>query len=88
MSTTNSDNLEARFDAGEDVLDYFETDVVISTRRLAELAPILNLSALAREAGLNVQTLQAKIRRQTPLSANETSKLVAALKRYKLATVA
>jgi len=88
MGDTNSENLEARFDAGEDVLDYFETGVVISTRRLAELAPILNLSALAREAGLNVQTLQAKIRRQTPLTANETAKLVAALKRYKLATVA
>ena len=56
MSTTNSDNLEARFDAGEDVLDYFETGVVISTRRLAELAPILNLSALAREAGLKLGT--------------------------------
>lgn len=88
MSGTNSDNLEKRFDEGEDVLDYFETGVVLSTRRLAELAPILNLSALAREAGIRVQTLQAKIRRGTPLSAAETTRLVAALKRYKLATVA
>jgi hypothetical protein len=88
MSATNSDNLEERFDAGEDVLDYFVTDVVITTHRLAELSTILNLSALAREAGLNVQTLQAKIRRGTPLSGDETARIVAALKRFHLATVA
>ncbi len=88
MSATNSDNLEERFDAGEDVLDYFVTDVVITTHRLAELSKILNLSALAREAGLNAQTLQAKIRRGTPLSGDETARIVAALKRFHLATVA
>ena len=44
MNKTNRKNLEQRFDRGEDMLDYFETDVVRNTQRLAELAPILNLS--------------------------------------------
>ena len=88
MSKTNKDNLETRFDADEGVLDYFETGVILNIRRLADLAAILNLSALAREAGMNVQTLQAKIRRQTPLTGDETARLVAALKKYHLATVA
>ena len=88
MTETNRDNLEERFDSGEAVLDYFETGVVLTINRLAELAPILNLSALAREAGINVQTLQAKIRRKTPLSGTETARLVGALKKYHLVTVA
>ncbi|MCG3148599.1 MAG: hypothetical protein PCFJNLEI_02044 [Verrucomicrobiae bacterium] len=87
MNKTNRKNLEQRFTAGEDVLNYFETDVVLNIQRLAELAPILNLSALAREAGINIQTLQAKIRRQTPLSGAETACLVNALKKHHLATV-
>ena len=87
MNKTNRKNLEQRFAAGEDVLDYFETDVVLNIQRLAELAPILNLSALAREAGINIQTLQAKIRRQSPLSGSETTSLVHALKKHHLATV-
>jgi hypothetical protein len=88
MSNTNRKNLEQRFEADEDVLDYFETEVILTIQRLLELAPILNLSALAREAGINVQTLQAKIRRQTPLSAMETKRVVSALKKHHLATVA
>lgn len=88
MSATNSENLEERFDTGDDVLDHFVTDVVISTHRLTELSKILNLSALAREAGINIQTLQAKIRRGTPLSGEETARIVASLKRFHLATVA
>lgn len=88
MSKTNKSNLETRFEADETVLDYFETGVVLNIRRLSELAAILNLSALAREAGIPVQTLQAKIRRQTPLTGDETVRLVAALKKYHLATVA
>jgi hypothetical protein len=87
MNKTNRKNLEQRFDRGEDVLDYFETDVALSIQRLAELAPILNLSALAREAGINVQTLQAKIRRQSPLSGAETACLIKALKKHHLTTV-
>lgn len=47
------------FDDGEEVLDYFETGTVLTIHRLAQLSTILNLSALAREAGFNVQTLQA-----------------------------
>ena len=68
MSGTNRENLEERFEAGESVLDYFETDAVLTIGRLSELAPILNLSAVAREAGINVQTLHAKIRRRTVLT--------------------
>ena len=54
MSKTNQHNLEARFDDGEDILDYFEIDAVLTTHRLIELSRILNLSALAREANINV----------------------------------
>ena len=88
MSKTNKDNLEERFEADASVLDYFETDVVLNINRLADLSSILNLSALAREAGINVQTLQAKIRRKTPLTGDEISRIVAALKKHHLATVA
>ena len=88
MSKTNKDNLEDRFDSDESVLDYFETGVVLNIERLADLSVILNLSALARGAGINVQTLQAKIRRKTPLSGDETTRLVGALKKHQLATVA
>jgi hypothetical protein len=88
MSATNSENLERRFDAGESVLDYFETDVTLTIDRLANLARILNISALSREAGINVQTLQAKIRRRTPLTGIETRRIVGALKRHHLVTVA
>lgn len=88
MSKTNKDNLENRFDSNESVLDYFETGLVLSIERLADLSVILNLSALAREAGINVQTLQAKIRRRTPLSGDETARLTGVLKKHHLATVA
>ena len=88
MSATNSENLERRFDAGESVLDYFETDVTLTIDRLADLARILNISALSREAGINVQTLQAKIRRRTPLTGIETRQIVGAFKRHHLVTVA
>ena len=87
MNATNSENLEQRFDAGESVLDYFETGVVLTVDRLADLARILNMSALSREAGINIQTLQAKIRRRTPLSGSETRQIVRALKRHHLVTV-
>ena len=36
--------------------------------RLASLAPILNMSRVAREAGIPVQTIATKIKRGTPLS--------------------
>lgn len=85
MSETNAENLEERFDAGKDVLDYFDTDTIITTRKLTELSQILNLSAISREAGINVQTLQAKIRRNTALTGEETKRIVAVLKKYRLA---
>ena len=88
MSKTNKDNLETRFDDGEDVLDYFDTGTVLTIHRLVELSSILNLSALAREADINVQTLQAKIRRLTPLSGEETRRIADVLKRHHLACVA
>lgn len=88
MSSTNRDNLEERFDDGEDVLGYFETESVLNIHRLKELSAIVNLSALAREAGINVHTLQTKIKRNTPLSGKETTALIKALKRYHLAAVA
>ena len=87
MSETNSENLEERFEDGEEVLDYFDTEVVLTIDRLADLSSLLNLSALSREADINVQTLQAKIRRRTPLSAEETRRIVDALKRHHLTTV-
>jgi hypothetical protein len=88
MSETNRENLDQRFDNGDSVLDYFDTDVVLTIDRLAGLAPILNLSAVAREAGINVQTLQAKIRRRTPLTGEETWRIVGVLRRHHLETVA
>lgn len=88
MSETNRENLEERFEAADSVLDYFETDVILTVDRLAELVAILNLSAVAREAGIKVQTLQAKIRRRTPLTGDETRSIVNVLKRHHLETVA
>lgn len=88
MNETNRENLETRFEAGGSVLDYFETDVVLTVERLAQLAPILNLSAVSREAGMSVQTLQSKIRRRTPLTGEETRRIVHVLKRHHLETVA
>jgi methyl coenzyme M reductase subunit C-like uncharacterized protein (methanogenesis marker protein 7) len=87
MADTDRDNLEARFEAGESVLDYFDTNVVMTIERLADLSTILNLSALAREADISVQTLQAKIRRRTPLTGTETARIVEVLRRHHLVTV-
>lgn len=88
MSVANCENLEERFEAGASVLDYFETDVVLTADRVADLASILNLSAVAREAGIKVQALQSKIRRRTPLTGEETRRIVRVLKRHRLETVA
>ncbi len=88
MSETNKDNLEDRFDAGERVIGFFDTDIVLTVDRPADLATILNLSAIARESGMNVQTLQRKVRRRTPLSGDETRKIIETLKRHRLMTVA
>jgi hypothetical protein len=65
-----------RTESHNGILEYFESGAILAINRLAELAPILSLSTLAREAGINAQTLQAKIRRQTPLSGSETARVV------------
>ena len=88
MTETNRENLEQRFDDGESILDYFETEVVLTIDRLADLAKILNLSALSRETAINVQTLHSKIHRRTPLTGDETRRIVQALKRHHIVTVA
>jgi hypothetical protein len=88
MKGTDKENLEAHFDNGEDVLDYFDTEIILTITRLAELSSILNLSAIAREADINVQTLQAKIRRGTPLSGEEVRRITKVLKKFHLQTVA
>ncbi len=88
MNDTTSKNLEQRFDAGESVLDYFDTRVVLSIERLADIASILNLSAIAREAGINIQTLQAKVKRKTPLTGEETASITRVLRNHHLETVA
>src|SRR6056297_1567201 len=86
MSKTNKSNLESRFDDGEDVLDYFDTNIVLNIKRLTELSKILNLSAVAREAGINIQTLQSKIRRRTALSGDEVRRITEVLKKFHLQT--
>lgn len=80
--------METRFDDGEDILDYFDTDIILSINRLIELSKILNLSAVAREAGINIQTLQSKIRRRTALSGDEVRRITEVLKKFHLQTVA
>lgn len=88
MKTTNHNNLEQRFEDDQSVIDYFDTQMVLSINRLADLSGILNLSAIAREAGINIQTLQAKIRRRTPLTGTETKAILQVLRKHHLATVA
>ena len=88
MSETNRDNLEERFESGATVLDYFETDVILPVNRLADLSSILNLSAVAEEAGIDLQTLQNKIKHLTPLTGDETRRIVRVLKHHHLETVA
>jgi hypothetical protein len=83
MSETSRHNLEERFEAGESVIDYYETDVIITPDRLADLASILNRSAVPREAGMKVQTLRSKIRRRTPLTGEKTRRIVWVLKRHR-----
>ena len=43
--------------------------------RLSELAPVLNLSAVARAAGLSVQTLASKLQRGTALTVDESHRV-------------
>ena len=88
MNETDRHNLETRFDGDDEVLDYFETEVVLNTPRLRSIAPLLNLEALAHAAGLEADALTGKLEKNLPLSAAESVALVQTLKRYHLATVA
>ena len=54
----------------------------VSRDRLASLAPVLNLSAIAREAKMSVQTLSSKLKRGTPLNDDETARVAGVLQSY------
>jgi predicted RNase H-like HicB family nuclease len=57
----------------------------VSRDRLQVLAPLLNLSALAREAKMPVQTLASKLKRGTPLNEQETERVAGVLQSYGVA---
>ena len=50
-----------------------------SLERLTSLADLLNISALAREAGIPAQTLASKLKRRTPLNEAESQRITEAL---------
>ena len=54
----------------------------VSRDRLTALAPLLNISALAREAKMSVQTLASKLKRGTPLNEDEAARVVGVLQSY------
>ena len=54
----------------------------VSRDRLATLAPLLNISALAREAKISVQTLASKLKRGTALNHEETTRVAEVLQSY------
>ena len=54
----------------------------VSRERLESLAPLLNISALAREAKMSVQTLASKLKRGTPLNEDETTRVAGVLQSY------
>ncbi len=54
----------------------------LNLERLAALAPVLNLSEVARCAGLSVQTLASKLKRGTPLTEDEAASVGQALQAY------
>ena len=72
-----AEELDRKFDSGrESVLNYFELESEgITTDQLRELAPLLNMTELARRAGIRKTTLASKIKRGTSLT-NEESLLV------------
>lgn len=46
-----------------------------SLEKLASISDLINISALARAAGIRVQTLTSKIKRGTPLNEEETQRI-------------
>lgn len=57
----------------------------VSRDRLTSLAPLLNISALAREAKMSVQTLSSKLKRGTALNEDEAERVVKVLQSYGVA---
>jgi predicted RNase H-like HicB family nuclease len=53
-----------------------------SLERLAGMAPVLNMAAVARESGISPQTLASKIARGTSLSTHEKAAIGATLTSY------
>lgn len=53
-----------------------------SLERLTTMAPVLNLSAIAREAKISVQTLASKLKRGTPLNQEEAEQIATVLESY------
>lgn len=51
----------------------------IAREEIQRLAPFLNLSKLARSAGLNNHTLASKLRRKSPFTASEAKAILKAL---------
>lgn len=58
----------------------------VALERLSALAPVLNLSAVAREAGVPVQTLASKLQRGTALTREESKKVGGVLIAHGLAS--
>ncbi len=58
--------------------------IMLTTKRLRELQSIVKVSAVAKEAGLNSKYIQVKLHRDSELSEQESSKMVAVLERYGL----
>lgn len=51
----------------------------VAREEIQRLAPFLNVSKLARSAGLNNHTLASKLRRNSPFTAGETKAILKAL---------
>ena len=65
--------LDQKFDSGtQDVLEHFESaGERMSIDKLRELSGLLNMTELARRAGIRKTTLASKVQRGTPLSEEE-----------------
>ena len=66
--------LDRKFDSSaEDVLEHFDLSAErVTTEQLRELSPLLNMTELARRAGIRKTTLASKIQRGTPLNDDES----------------
>ncbi|NLT52043.1 MAG: hypothetical protein GXX85_14150 [Ignavibacteria bacterium] len=55
---------------------------MIDIKKIKELSPILNISAISRETGIKELTLLAKIRRGTELNVKEAQSIELCLNKY------